>query len=236
MPPRKLPHAVKRQIDLAVDNYVRNRKEFERLATNLRNDLYANPDLANLVHSHTLRTKDPEHLAAKLARKASLSIAQSQPFDITADNLFQRIEDLAGLRLLHLHGSQMPDINRLIRTILDEHRYTLVRKPVAYTWDQEAADEFKAMGITPHHNPKSYTSVHYIIKANQKTDSRCELQVRTLMEELWGEVSHSLDYPEESDSRACREQLKALARLTSGCTRLVDAIYVCKAEHAERTR
>jgi ppGpp synthetase/RelA/SpoT-type nucleotidyltranferase len=151
-------------------------------------------------------------------------------------SLFQKIEDLAGIRLLHLHGSQMPDINRLIHIVVDEHRYKLVRKPVAYTWDQEAADAFKAMGITPHNNPKSYTSVHYIIKANQKTDYRCELQVRTLMEELWGEVSHSVDYPEESESRACREQLKALARLTSGCTRLVDAIYVCKAEHAQRTR
>ena len=235
MPPHKLPPAVKRQIDLAVAHYARTRNEFIRLASNLLNDLSANTDLNNLVHSHILRTKDPDRLADKLARKAASSLAEKKPFDITAVNLFQKIEDLAGLRLLHLHGSQMPDINRLIHAVLDEHQYKLVRKPVAFTWDQEAADAFKAMGIKPHHNPKSYTSVHYIIKANQKTDYSCELQVRTLMEELWGEVSHSVDYPEESDSRACREQLKALARLTSGCTRLVDAIYVCKAEHAGRT-
>jgi len=236
MPTRKLPATAMKQIDLAVAHYVEHRGEFERLANNLYNDLHANTHLANLVHSYTLRTKDPEHLTAKLVRKAASSIAEKKPFDITAENLFQRIEDLAGLRLLHLHGSQMPDINQLIHAVVDEHRYTLVRKPVAYTWDQEAAAAFKAMGIIPHYNPNSYTSVHYIIKANQKTDYRCELQVRTLMEELWGAVSHSIDYPHETDSRACREQLKALARLTSGCTRLVDAIYVCQAEHAERTR
>jgi ppGpp synthetase/RelA/SpoT-type nucleotidyltranferase len=70
-----------------------------------------------------------------------------------------------------------------------------------------------------------YPSVHYVLRANQETELTAELQVRTLMEEVWGEVSHRVDYPTATQNRACRDQLKVLARLTSGCTRLVDSIF-----------
>ena len=70
-----------------------------------------------------------------------------------------------------------------------------------------------------------YTTVHYVIGANQRTRIACELQVRTLMDEVWGEVSHRVNYPNDSPSATCQHQLKVLARLTSGCTRLVDSIF-----------
>jgi len=70
-----------------------------------------------------------------------------------------------------------------------------------------------------------YTSVHYVVEANTKTRYTCEIQVRTLMEELWGEVDHTINYPHKTPSIACSEQIRALARLTSGCSRLVDSIF-----------
>jgi ppGpp synthetase/RelA/SpoT-type nucleotidyltranferase len=78
-----------------------------------------------------------------------------------------------------------------------------------------------------------YTSVHYVITSAQRPELRIELQLRTLMEEVWGEVSHVIDYPKRTRSVACREQLKALARLTSGCTRLVDSIFSSQWEHVD---
>jgi putative GTP pyrophosphokinase len=45
------------------------------------------------------------------------------------------------------------------------------------------------------------------------------------MEEVWGEVDHKVNYPHESKSVACVEQIKALARSTSAATRLVDSIF-----------
>lgn len=70
-----------------------------------------------------------------------------------------------------------------------------------------------------------YTTVHYVVEANPRTQIRCEIQVRTLMDEVWGEVSHQVNYPTESPSSSCRDQLKVLARLTTGGTRLVDSIF-----------
>src|SRR5207249_475816 len=70
-----------------------------------------------------------------------------------------------------------------------------------------------------------YTTVHYVVRANQKTNVTCEVQVRTLMDEVWGEVSHRVNYPVESTNPLCQDQLKILARLTTGGARLVDSIF-----------
>ena len=77
-----------------------------------------------------------------------------------------------------------------------------------------------------------YTSVHYIIQSRSRNPVTCELQVRTLAEELWGEVDHTLNYPHESDSIACREQIRALARITSAATRLVDSVFASAEDFA----
>ena len=61
--------------------------------------------------------------------------------------------------------------------------------------------------------------------ANKQKNCAAELQVRTLAEELWGEVDHKINYPHPSDRSSCREQIKVLARITSSCTRLVDSIF-----------
>src|SRR4029077_5093148 len=92
---------------------------------------------------------------------------------------------------------------------------------------------FEKIGIETVSRDSMYTSVHYVIEPSQKTKVRCELQVRTLMEEVWGEVSHKVNYPSPTDSVACREQLKVLARIASGGTRLVDSIFSSHKEYED---
>jgi putative GTP pyrophosphokinase len=62
----------------------------------------------------------------------------------------------------------------------------------------------------------------------------CEIQVRTLFEEIWGEVDHALNYPNVSDNLACREQLRVLAKLVGAGSRLVDSIFRTSRESGER--
>jgi ppGpp synthetase/RelA/SpoT-type nucleotidyltranferase len=71
-------------------------------------------------------------------------------------------------------------------------------------------------------------------KTNAASHFKCELQVRTLAEEVWGEVSHTIDYPDPTESVACKEQLKVLARLSSSCIRLVDSIFESEKEFKAR--
>lgn len=76
-----------------------------------------------------------------------------------------------------------------------------------------------------------YTSVHYVIGSASRTTVTAEIQVRTLMEEVWGEVDHTMNYPHPVESVACREQLKVLARVTSSASRLVDSIFATVDDH-----
>jgi len=136
---------------------------------------------------------------------------------------------LAGVRLLHIYREQLPKIDPLIREILAFHKYKFREKPKAYTWDIENQEFYSGLGFRVETNPSFYTSVHYVVEPHWRKWG-CELQVRTLAEELWGEVSHTVNYPHPTDSIACSEQIAVLARVASGCTRLVDSIFASSRE------
>lgn len=218
-------------IAAAVNVYSSCRSDFETDAANLQNRLLACGELKSLIHSIKWRAKDPEHLRDSLLRKAKRA---GEAFDICATNVFERVPDLAGVRLLHLHMRQMERLHPLLIKVLDDEGYVLAESPAAKTWDPEYESMFKDLGLEVERKESLYTSVHYVIKQNSKSKRQCELQVRTLAEEIWGEISHTINYPHETDSVACKEQLKVLARLVSGCSRLVDSIVTSYEDHKGR--
>ncbi|NCA82098.1 MAG: (p)ppGpp synthetase [Opitutae bacterium] len=214
-----------------VSKYETQRSEFEMLAQTLLANLTEFPPLKPLIHSAKYRTKAPDHLVDKLWRMFNAAEKANKSLVITPSNFYRKVEDLAGVRLLHLHTKQMADIHPLIVSLLNEHRYRLIGRPIAYTWDIENQAFFSGIGFKTRLRPSMYTSVHYIVMANRRTEMRCELQVRTLMEEVWGEVSHTINYPHETNILCCREQLRVLARSASACTRLVDSIFSSHLDH-----
>ena len=176
------------------------------------------------------RIKDPAHLGDKLLRKIRKCAEDGVEFTITKENLFKTINDLGGIRLLHLHTRQMSEIDRCLKEIVQEQPIELPDGPSARTWDDENRAFFRSINIATKDSATMYTSVHYVIVAKSITTVTCEIQVRTLMEEVWGEVDHKINYPHRNESVACREQLLALARATSSATRLVDAIFATVAD------
>ena len=218
--------AESRRIDALVEHYVSNREKFSTILYQLNGYVAASRTLGNLVHSVKQRTKDPDHLRSKLVRKLRESKAAAEPTEISKDNLFKQINDLAGFRILHLHTRQIKDIHNELFAIFDEQRWILVEGPIAKTWDDESRSYFRALGWETENSESMYTSVHYVVQPNSRSELTCEIQVRTLMEEVWGEVDHSINYPVKSASQSCREQIKVLARLTSSCSRLVDSIFL----------
>lgn len=187
--------------------------------------------LDDLVHSVKMRVKDAKSLRAKLQRKMKEAHELDVEFDITTDNLFDKITDIAGYRIMHLHPKQMDVINRAILHMLADRSYTLVEGPEARVWDLESEAYFNSIGIkTKHTTEKLYSSVHYVIRTNRRAPVTCEIQVRTLADELWGAVDHKLNYKHKLTSIACKEQIKSLAHVTTSCNRLVTSIF---ASHAE---
>ena len=215
----ELTEQQQQDIDDAVRHFVANRHKLKIIAQSLWASLTEDPELGEYIHFIKYRIKDEESLRAKLIRRAVTQEAVS-PLD-----LFKKIGDLAGVRVIHLHMDQLVRMHPIILRILREQEYELAAAPTAYCWDMEYEEFFRGIGLESQQRESMYTTVHYDIVANKKTGIACELQVRSLVDEVWGEVSHRVNYPTASPSVTCRDQLRVLARLTSGCGRLVDSIF-----------
>lgn len=81
-----------------------------------------------------------------------------------------------------------------------------------------------------------YTSVHYILRNSEDSPIRCELQVRTLFEEAWGELDHWMNYPVPTGKMALREQLLVLSRVVTAGSRLAVSIHRLQTEQVDDSR
>lgn len=220
-----IPRNTQKLIKEMVGHFQNNQQPFTWTLKAILEYTQTSESLKELIHSVKYRLKDPEHLEDKLKRKYFQALNEGKAFDINKDNLFLKINDLAGFRIIHLHTRQFQPIDIELKKFFHDQKWILVKKPSARTWDDESREYFRGIGIGVDKSPNMYTSVHYIIKPTSRSNITCEIQVRTLMEEVWGEVDHTINYPHKSDSMSCREQIKALARATSASSRLVDSIF-----------
>ena len=92
-----ISRAISRTIADAVKAYEAKRHDFIADAENLKNRLFAHSELRQMIHSIKWRAKEPSHLKDSLERKARRAISGSGQFDITAENVFDTVPDLAGV-------------------------------------------------------------------------------------------------------------------------------------------
>ncbi|MCW5627279.1 MAG: (p)ppGpp synthetase [Rhodoferax sp.] len=210
--------------DLALAAYEEHRHELSIFMKGVEGWFASHPKLTGgstpNVHSVKSRLKNSHHLKDKIVRK------QEGSDPVTAENLFTRVTDLAGVRVLHLYQEQSRAIHAAILDKVENQRdWVFNEPPKAYTWDPEAQGFFANMGLEVQVKDSFYTSVHYLVRPRAGSPHCCEIQVRTLFEEIWGEVDHTLNYPNPTDNVACREQLRVLTKVVGAGSRLVDAIF-----------
>ena len=90
-----------------VGHYEKNQQYIDVMLKSLANAIHGSPKLMANIHSTKWRLKDPVHLEDKLSRRMIEAKEKGKLFTITEKNLFWRINDLAGFRILHLHSRQI---------------------------------------------------------------------------------------------------------------------------------
>lgn len=99
-----------KQLNEIISAYKTEKHLFERFMNGVVDTFRLEPTLNRygdpIIHTIKNRLKDPDHLKDKLVRKWN----EDDP--ISPDNLFLRINDLAGVRVLHLYQDQFPQIHR----------------------------------------------------------------------------------------------------------------------------
>ncbi|MBC9908955.1 RelA/SpoT domain-containing protein [Chitinophaga varians] len=218
-------------MDTVINFYQENQHKLLQFKASVETFFGAHPALNSkpfpIIHSVKGRLKDPSHLRDKIDRK------NKKGREVTIDNLFQEVTDLIGIRVLHLYQDQFPIIHKHIQNYVKEGDWAFVEEPMAYTWDPESKKLYDKLGIRSSVRDTYYTSVHYLVKPNNNNPNPicCEIQVRTLFEEIWGEIDHSINYPHPTSDVACKEQLRVLSKLISTGTRLADSIYRTLNDH-----
>ena len=213
----------KELIEKIVQPYINEKYLFERFMNGIVDTFVLEPTLNQYgnpnIHTVKHRLKNVEHLKEKIQRKWDVE----NP--LTPENLFERVTDLAGVRVLHLYQDQFEAIHNLITKQIENGDWVYHENPVAYSWDPESRQYFEGLELTPKIKDSYYTSIHYVVKPKSDSNICCEIQVRTLFEEIWGEIDHTINYPSPTDNKACREQLRVLSKLVSTGTRLADSIF-----------
>lgn len=172
-----------------------------------------------IIYTIKNRLKDVDHLRDKISRKWS----ENDP--ISEENIFNRVTDLAGVRVLHLYQDQFSELHEHIQKQIKADDWILQKNPVAYSWDPESSEYFKKFDLEPKIRDSYYTSIHYVVKPKKESNICCKIQIRTLFEEIWGEIDHTINYPHPTDNKSCKEQLRVLSKLVSTGTRLADSIF-----------
>lgn len=213
-------------VDSILKKYTQHQHLFQHFMNGVVDTFRLDPNLNDyhhpIIHTIKSRLKDVEHLRDKIDRK------NKGDDPISEDNIFEKVTDLAGVRVLHLYQDQLKNIHDLIKKKVDDGDWFYRESPVAYSWDPESCEFFTSLGLTPKIKESYYTSIHYVIKPKAESNVCCEIQVRTLFEEIWGEIDHTINYPHPTNNFACKEQLRVLSKLVSTGTRLADSIFRIK--------
>jgi putative GTP pyrophosphokinase len=202
-----------------INKYEDDFADFDSLRRQIVDFFSNHPKAKCHVHSVKSRMKDVDHLRDKIVRKNSVETI------VTIENFYEKITDLAGVRILLLHQKKFADIKNSIEFRINRKEWALAEPPKAYTWDPEAKKYFETLGYEVTSKDSLYTSVHYLIKNHPESPECCEIQIRTLFEEIWGEVDHEINYPTKTNNSSCRDQIMVLAKLIGAGSRLVDSIF-----------
>lgn len=161
----------------------------------------------NSVHSVRWRTKDPKHLIRKIIRKRAGKIQKY--IDLNKDNYREVITDLIGIRAIHLFKDDLIDIDREVR-----QKWEIRESPTIYIreGDQNCPNIIQPFERKVHQ--AGYRSAHYLVESKPTKETVvAELQVRTIFEEGWSEIDHTLRYPDHSNDQDIQSILTLFNRI-----------------------
>jgi putative GTP pyrophosphokinase len=155
------------------------------------------------------RVKRPESVVDKILRKP-----HSFPDGVQPESI-QRMSDALAGRVIVYFLSNLPLIHR---ELLNNPRLEVSREdpPVAYL-SEDLAHRLGLTDIQRSRKESGYASLHYVVRFRDSglpPERRpwIEVQVRTLAEDIWGEIEHLLGYrTEKHTSFAVRRQFQILS-------------------------
>lgn len=157
-----------------------------------------------------MRIKRPESAADKILRKSA-----DFPRGLIPDS-FLSMNDTLGARVIVYFLSHLPLVDKELRSN-DAFEISTQCPPIAYL-SHDLTTQLSLGNLDRRDKDSGYASIHYVLRLADSSvpkNSRpwFELQVRTLCEDIWGEIEHILGYkPGKRTSFAVRKQFHIISQ------------------------
>ena len=221
----KYPHTEKiieeKDIDAEVlkniyNDFVDYKVSYENQANFISNILRSQ----SMVHTVKSRVKDPDRLIEKIIRKTEdRRLKYGKDFQFTLENYKNEINDLIGIRVIHIFKEQWKDIHEFITKTWN------VIEVTANVREGDNTKKFEELGIEVRSRISGYRSVHYLVEfypTNEKVIA--EIQVRTIFEEGYGEIDHRLRYSHVEIPEILKSNLLLFNRIVGSADEMASLI------------
>lgn len=198
------------------EDYIDYKTSYENQAGFIANILRSQ----KTVHSVKSRIKDPDRLIEKVIRKTKdRKIKYGDDFQFTVNNYKNEINDLIGIRVIHIFKDQWPEIHEFII------KTWKVIEITANVREGDNIEVFEDPNIEVRSKASGYRSVHYLVEfypTNQKVIA--EIQVRTIFEEGYGEIDHRLRYSHDEIPEILKSNLLLFNRIAGSADEMASLI------------
>lgn len=135
----------------------------------------------NLILEYHIREEySPIEMVTGRVKKISSILEKCQKKNIELDDITEKIEDIAGIRIICQFVEDIEKVAELIHSITD----------ITVLHEKDYVTNMKASGYRSYHMIVGYT----VQTLDGAKDIKVEIQIRTLAMNFWATIEHSLQY------------------------------------------
>ena len=190
----------KRQKEDILIAFFKEKGKYEKLAEYIIHLIREDPSSPKgSLHTIIYRIKDEARLIEKIDEENKRLEVKAEP--ITHKNFQERIGDLLGIRFICLRLSDIKRVEAYLGLLVKEKILRFIRKPDQKRSFVLPVDPGESIPDGLDLRYSGYSSIHYQVRLGKNADAsdelkglRIELQLRTILEEAWGEIDHKYRY------------------------------------------
>ncbi|MBU0909046.1 MAG: RelA/SpoT domain-containing protein [Proteobacteria bacterium] len=190
----------KRQKEDILISFFKQKEKYEKLASFIVHLIRDDPSSPKeSLHTIIYRIKDNARLIEKIDEENKKLGGEAAP--ITQKNFQERIGDLLGIRLICLRLSDIKRVEAYLGLLAEEKILRFIRRPAHKRSFVLPVDPGETIPQGLDLRYSGYSSIHYQVELGENAEATADLQglqvefqLRTILEEAWGEIDHKYRY------------------------------------------
>ena len=190
----------KRQKENILISFFKEKEKYEKLAEYIVHLIMDDPSgPKESLHTIIYRIKDNARLIEKIDQESKEVGVEEEP--ITQHNFQERVGDLLGMRLICLRLSDIKRVEAYLKLLAEEKILRFTRSPDHKRSFVLPVDPGKIIPEDLDLRYSGYSSIHYQVELGENSGAideliglQVEFQLRTILEEAWGEIDHKYRY------------------------------------------